>query len=100
MALDDPPKIRAALSAEPSAPTSDAAAKEGAPHFMPATFHVEAESVEASLRARSTLVLHRTAIVGEPPTATDPAPLAAYEVAPREGTLDLAAQEHERPRVR
>jgi transcription-repair coupling factor (superfamily II helicase) len=97
VALDDPPQITAALRSEFERAESDAAARASAPHFMPSSFYVDVESVEASLRARTTLALHRTAIVGEEPKDGEGPrpPLATYEIAPREGTLDLAAQDHE-----
>jgi transcription-repair coupling factor (superfamily II helicase) len=96
--LDDPPKTVAALRAEVQRAEEDAAAKSGSPHFMPASFYVEPAAVEASLAARRVLVLHRTPIVGEAPREDDDepiSPLAAYEVAPSAGALDLASQDHE-----
>jgi transcription-repair coupling factor (superfamily II helicase) len=97
VALDDPPRTAAALTAELERAQEDAAAKASSPHFLPSAFYVDAADVEASLRARTTLVLHRTAIVGEDLAAggAEKGPLASYEIAPREGTLDLAAQDHE-----
>ncbi len=97
IALDDPPKTTVALAAELERANEDEVAKGASPHFLRSAFYVEAEAVEASLRGRMTLVLHRTAIVGDEPARGDvPKPaLASYETAPHENTLDLAALDHE-----
>jgi transcription-repair coupling factor (superfamily II helicase) len=95
--LDDPPETLAVLRAELDRASEDARAKSGAPHFMPASFYVEPETVLRSLLERRVLVLHRTPIVGEAKEeeGEPKPPLAQYEVAPASGTLDLGSRDHE-----
>lgn len=95
--LDDPPKITSGVDAELGRARQDAAAKGGAPHFLPGAFYVEPVAVAKALEAKRVVVMHRTPIVGqqaEPEGDTAANPLAAYEVAPGAGAFDLAAHDH------
>jgi len=89
--VEDPPAVTAAVRDELTRAYADVEAKRAEPYFLATSFYDDEATVAARLAERVVVPLHRTAVVGG---GADAAALAAYEVAP-EGSLDLAARDHE-----
>jgi transcription-repair coupling factor (superfamily II helicase) len=97
VALDDPPNVTSLVDAELDRAREDASAKGASPHFLPSTFYMDPDAIAEVLQTKTVVVMHRTPIVGEEAerrVEEEPNPLSAYEVAPAQGTFDLAAHDH------
>jgi transcription-repair coupling factor (superfamily II helicase) len=88
-ALVDPPALVGAIRDELAAAEEDVKHEERTVHFLPSSFYASEADVTALLDAHPTLVLHRTAMLGDAGEL-----LAKFEVTPP-GAPDLAARDHD-----